>query len=244
MSALSEALKTGDEATLTQLKLFLYGWPGSGKTTLAAKAPRPLFIETDTDGHVVFRRLPANRRAEIKWYRADSWVKAVKFLTLLVKDREVLASIDTIVLDTITALQEMERDNQISGTDILTETTNPFNQNIYAKNNKRVARFVELMIGTGKHVVVLGHMREDTLPSQAKHIRPAASSTLTANIGAMMDAILFLEFNGTNRTLTTASDPSLLTKSRFGGLTKISNPEWSHIEALMKSLQKDKDNND
>ncbi len=244
MSVLSDAIKSGDEAELTQLKLFIYGWPGSGKTTLAAKAPRPLFIETDADGHVVLRRLPEEVRSQTKWYRAKTWDQAVKFLNLLIKDREVLSSVDTLVLDTITALQEMDRDKQIAGTDILTDDKNPFNQSIYAKNNKRIERFIQLLISTGKDVIVLGHMREDTLPSQQKVIRPSLSGALTANIMAMMDGCLFLEFNGTNRTLTTASGPDILTKSRFGGLTRISNPDWSHVQNMVKALKNPKVNDD
>ena len=241
----SDAIKTGDEAYLERFKLFIYGWPGSGKTTLAAKAPRPLIIEFDDGGHVVLRNLPRELRAGVKWYATQEWDKAVRFLRDLCRDRTFLADIDTIVVDTISSLQSIERSRQISGTDVLVEEKSPFNEAVYASNNFRIIKFVEVLLSTGKNLILTSHMTEDTITAgalQKKLIRPGLSPALNREIMGMMDCCFFLELNGGTRTMRVQSGPDLLTKSRFktGSQPIIRDPDWSTLEQLISTLQREK----
>lgn len=243
MSALSDAIKTGEEAYLERFKIMLYSWPGAGKTTLAAGASRPLFIEVDDAGHVVFRNLPASQRNGIQWYHSQDWDKLVKFAKALAKDREVLASIDTVVLDTVSALQSIERERQIRNVDILVDEKSPFHQAIYAANNARIMRFVQFLLRTGKNLIVNCHMQEDTITvgtSKKKLIRPGISPALTKELMTAMDACFFLSLDGQARTLRLTSGPDVLTKSRFriGETTVIKDPTWKKLEPYIKSLMR------
>lgn len=238
----ADAVKTGEEAYLDRWKLFIYGWPGSGKTTLAAKAPRPLIIEFDDGGHVVLRNLESGLRSGVKWYATQDWDKAVRFLRDLCRDRKFLADIDTIVVDTISALQSIERARQIGGVDVLVEEKNPFHEAIYSANNFRIVKFVEALLSTGKNLILNCHMTEDTIAVQGlqkKLIRPGLSPALTREIMAMMDCCFFLELNGATRTLRVQSSTDLLTKSRFltGKNPIIRDPDWQTLQGFISTLQ-------
>lgn len=238
-----DAVKSGDEAYLERFKLFLYGWPGAGKTTLSALSPRPLIIEFDDGGHVVLRNLPPGLRAGVQWYATTEWTKAVAFLRDLVRDKKFLATIDTIVVDTISALQSIERARQIKGVDVLVEEKNPFHEAIYSANNFRIIKFVEALLSTGKNLILNSHMTEDTVAVnglQKKLIRPGLSPALTREILAMCDACFFLELSGTTRTLRVQSSSDLLTKSRFatGRNPIIRDPDWETLQSFISTLQK------
>lgn len=242
----ADAIKSGDEAYLERWKLFLYGWPGSGKTTLAASSPRPLIIEFDDGGHVVLRNLPPGLRSGVQWYATTEWSKAVAFLRDLVRDKKYLANIDTIVIDTISSLQSMERARQIKGVDVLVEEKNPFHEAIYSANNFRIVKFVEALLSTGKNIILTCHMTEDTIAVQGlqkKLIRPGLSPALTREIMAMMDCCFFLELTGTTRTLRVQSSSDLMTKSRFpiGKNPIIRDPDWHTLEGFIQQLQEAKE---
>jgi hypothetical protein len=240
-------IKTGSEAYLERFKIFLYGWPGSGKTTLAAKSPRPLIIEFDDGGQVVLRNLPPGLRDGVQWYATTEWTKAVAFLKDLVRDKTFLSTIDTIVVDTISSLQNIERERQIAGVDILVEEKSPFHEAIYSANNMRIIKFIEVLLSTGKNLILCSHMTEDTITVgalQKKLIRPGLSPALTREVMALCDACFFLELSGTTRTLRVQSSPDLLTKSRFatGKQPIIRDPDWSTMQGFISTLQRTESN--
>jgi nucleoside-triphosphatase THEP1 len=241
----ADAIKTGNEAYLERFKLFIYGWPGSGKTTLAATSPRPLVIEFDDGGHVVLGNLPPEIRAGVRWYETQSWDKAVRFLRDLVRDKKYLEEIDTIVVDTISSLQSIERARQIAGVDVLVEEKSPFNEAVYASNNFRIVKFVEVLLSTGKNLILTSQMTEDTITVgalQKKQLRPGLSPALNREIMAMMDCCYFLELNGGTRTLRVLGSPDLLIKSRFktGSQPIIRDPDWSTLQGFISTLQREK----
>jgi hypothetical protein len=243
---ITDVIKSGEEAYLERWKLFIYGWPGSGKTTLAAKAPRPLIIEFDDGGHVVLRNLPSELRQAIKWYATQDWEKAVRFLRDLCRDRKFLGEIDTIVVDTISSLQSIERSRQIKGVDVLVEEKNPFHEAIYSANNFRIVKFIEALLTTGKNLILTCHMTEDTVVVQGlqkKLIRPGLSPALTREVMAMMDCCFFLALDGSTRTLRVQSSTDLLTKSRFpiGKNPIIRDPDWHTLDGFISQLQQTKE---
>jgi len=242
----ADAIRTGDEAYLERWKLFLYGWPGAGKTTLAASAPRPLIIEFDDGGHVVLRNLESGQRSAVKWYATQDWDRAVRFIRDLCRDRKFLEEIDTIVVDTLSALQGIERARQIKGIDVLVDEKAPFHEAIYSANNFRIVKFIEALLSTGKNLILTCHMTEDTITVQGlqkKLIRPGLSPALTREVMAMMDCCFFLELTGTTRTLRVQSGTDLLTKSRFmtGKNPIIRDPDWHTLEGFISTLQQTKE---
>lgn len=239
---ISDVIKTGDEAYLERFKLFLYGFPGSGKTTLAAQAPRPLILEFDDGGHIVLRNLESGLRSSIQWWSTSDWGRAVRFLRDLCRDKKFLETIDTVVIDTLSSLQAMERAKQIAGVDVLTEEKTPFHEAIYAANNFRVMKYVEALMSTGKNIIITTQMTEDTVTVnglQKKLIRPGLSPSLTREVMAMVDCCYFLELNGSTRTLRVQSSTDLLTKSRFptGRQPIIRDPTWETLQAFIGTLQ-------
>jgi hypothetical protein len=241
----SDAVRSGNDAFLERFKLFIYGWPGSGKTTLAATAPRPLVLEFDDGGHVVLGNLPPSIRDGVRWYETQSWEKAVRFLKDLVRDKKFLEEIDTIVVDTISSLQSIERARQIAGIDVLVEEKSPFNEAVYASNNFRIVKFVEVLLSTRKNLILTSQMTEDTITVgalQKRQLRPGLSPALNREIMSMMDCCYFLELNGGTRTLRVLGSPDLQIKSRFrtGSQPIIRDPDWSTLQGFISTLQQEK----
>jgi hypothetical protein len=192
---------------------------------------------------VVLRNLPSELRSAVKWYSTQEWDKAVRFLRDLCRDKKFLADIDTIVVDTISSLQSIERSRQIAGVDVLIEDKNPFHEAIYSANNFRIVKFIEALLTTGKNLILNSHMTEDTITVgglQKKLIRPGLSPALTREVMAMMDCCFFLELTGTTRTLRVQSGTDLLTKSRFstGRQPIIRDPDWNTLQSFISTLQR------
>jgi hypothetical protein len=244
MPGLRDAIKSGDEAYLDRYKILIYSYPGAGKTTLAAQFPRPFIIETDTDGQGVLRNLPPGIRSEVRFYASQDWATIVRTVRSLSKDKELLSEFDTIVLDTVSSLQDIERGEQLAG-DPLTADKWMFNEHIFTVNNFKVDLLVDEIIKLGKNVVLTAHLAEDTIvtdKTSKKILRPGLSPGLTRTIAASMEAVFFLEFNGVNRILRLQGGSDVLCKSRFKlqGASTMVDPTFQKLAPIFNSLLKPK----
>jgi hypothetical protein len=220
----------------------IYSYPGAGKTTLASQFPRPLFLETDVDGASVILNLPVERQEKIGVYETQNWNKLVTFLKALSRDKDQLAQYDTLVLDTLSTLQDMERGVQVGEID-LTDDKWMFNEAIYARNNFKCDKLVEMIIGMGKNVILNCHLSEDIIQisktTSKKHLRPGISPGLTRTVAADMEGIFYLDYNGVNRTLHFQGGTDILTKSRFKTRqTSMIDPTYDKLVPMFNTLVK------
>lgn len=93
-----------DKVTVKRLKVLLYGISGTGKTTMAATFPRPLFLDLE-GGMLSVRkykplRYPANTNKDIKTYS-----EVIDFYQLVKNFSPDKAPFDTIVIDSLNELQ-------------------------------------------------------------------------------------------------------------------------------------------
>lgn len=151
-------------------KFIVMGDPMTGKTTLAAKAPKPLFISTD--GNAAKAGLHAIQATSLQVVREaiDFFAKTPEYETLVVDTIEGIADLfEKTVLDNY-----MQETNQI----VTALTDVPYGK-LTGQFNKRMAAFSETLWGLPKNVVVLTYTKRQVdditgsivLASELKSIR-------------------------------------------------------------------------
>lgn len=217
------------EAYATKWEVIVYGQPGVGKTTLFAEAPNSLYIEVDDNGHTV---LQGNSKATIFYTRV--WSELVRFVKAL-PTSSLIKEIDTIVVDTISECQVLERLNQV-GAEM--DEALKFNQNVFTINNFRIMAMVRLLKRTGKNIAWLCHETTELTEKQEKLIRPALSATLLSTVCAGVDGQFYYRRQGANRVLETDGMGQVQTKSRFTKSRPLVNPTWADLSKLLTSNMK------
>lgn len=131
-------------------KFIIMGDPMTGKTTLAAKAPKPLFISTD--GNAAKAGLDAVNAVSLQIVR-----DTINYFTES-KDYE------TLVIDTVEGIADLfERTvidnwNQENGQKITSLNDVPYGR-LTGQFNRRIAAFSETLWGLPKNVVVLTYTK-------------------------------------------------------------------------------------
>lgn len=168
MTDISELIKKGKPQP--PQKFVVMGDPFTGKTTLAAKAPRPLFISTD--GNAAKAGLDAIEATSLQVVR-----DAVQFF-------EKSEDYDTLVIDTIEGIADLfeeaikEGYRQETGIAIKALNDVPYGK-LTGQFNNRIAAFAETLWSIPKNVVVLSYTKRRlddltgsiVLDSELKQIR-------------------------------------------------------------------------
>lgn len=151
-------------------KFIVMGDPMSGKTTLAAKAPRPLFISTDGNA----------AKAGLDAINADSINTVREAVGYFAEAKEY----DTLVIDTIEGIADlfektvMDKYMQETG-QVITSLNDVSFGRLTGQYNKRLAAFAETLWSIPKNVVVLTYTKRRiddvsgsiVLDSELKNIR-------------------------------------------------------------------------
>lgn len=146
------------------------GDPMTGKTTLAAKAPRPLFISTD--GNAAKAGLDAVEAVDLGIVR-----QAVEYFA-------TSEDYDTLVIDTIEGIADLfekaiiDSWNKENGSDVTTLSDVPYGR-LTGQFNRKIAAFAETLWGLPKNVIVLTYTKRQVddvsgnivLNSELKSIR-------------------------------------------------------------------------
>lgn len=240
MTTLLEQARWGRDAKASRYNILLFGFPGSGKTTLAAGAPKPLVIEVDENGHVVLDT--PELRDHARYFYLRDFGKVAQFVRLLAKD-PLLQDIETIVVDTFTELQTLDRLSRLTG-DLLLDTSWRFNEDIYQNNNFTSLVLLKEIMKLGKNTIVVCHLTEkDESETRKKdiHMRAALSPGVLQPTMAAMDGVFFLSASGNNRRLRVDPTAQLMTKTRVKfPRGEFTNPKWSDLEPYLNTIIKAK----
>lgn len=226
-------LLRASEAYAERWEILVYGPPGVGKTTLFADVPNVLYIVTDDNGWTVLQSHRA--AADIQLFYTRKWSELAEWVTRLAKS-QLIQTVETIVVDTISECQVLERLNQVGGQP-LTDGWK-FNQNIYSVNNFKIMALVRALKATGKNIVWLSHVTEDLIgegKNAEKLVRPALSATLLSTLQANVDGQWYYHKPGGNRVLITDGSGEVQTKSRFKLARPITNPTWEQLQVILQS---------
>lgn len=151
-------------------KFIVIGDPMSGKTTLAAKAPRPLFISTDGNA----------AKAGLDAISADSLGILKEAIGFFKTSQEY----DTLVIDTIEGIADLfekviiQQHISETGQQIVALNDVPYGK-LTGQFNRRIAAFSETLWGLPKNVVILSYAKRQVddvsgsivLSSELKSIR-------------------------------------------------------------------------
>lgn len=170
-------------------KFIIMGDPMSGKTTLASKAPKPLFISTDGNA----------AKAGLDAVNADSLATVREAIEYFAANDEY----ETLVIDTIEGIADMFEQSIIAAHNAanpekeVTSLTDVAYGGLTGKFNKRIAAFSETLWTLPKNVVILSYTKrrmDDTsgsliLDSELKGIR---------HFTKFADGIILTSYDGEN----------------------------------------------
>jgi hypothetical protein len=230
---------------------FIYGPFGSGKTSLAAQAPKPLFFDIEGSGRSLLNRrewaiLPVIRVS--KFDELDDMVRGVitdsKRMGAVKKAKVLLTECETVVIDTINVSRERELDAQRKA---LSAGRIAVSEYEYTQNNAKLTLLVDFLVEElKKNVIILAQVREDKdNEGNTIVIRPGVPPVLLTSICSIVDAVFYLSSRSTikgeavqtKRTLLTVPTESKIAKNRFPLPGRIQLPEENSFEPILHAIR-------
>jgi len=218
-------------------RLLIYGAPGAGKTSLAATAPNPVWLDFENSTEALRKSFPTITVAGTAKELAQ-WDDVLKFILDLGK-----TDYETIVIDTISSMNlafmtewmrqkfkaNSSADRHIARQPDFRKVTN-------------VMREIFLnLIQVEKHVVLIAHEKyliDQDAPTVIKQIRPSLPPAAESSVEQLVNECFYLEKKTTGmgaakkvtRTLTISSEGKIFAKNRQGfEQTTIDEPTWEKI---------------
>lgn len=169
-------------------KFLVMGDPMSGKTTLAAKAPRPLFISTD--GNAAKAGLHAVDAVDLPTVKAtiEHFADSDEY--------------DTLVIDTVEGIADLfeksviDKFQQETGQQITALNDVPYGK-LTGQFNRRIAAFAETLWIVPKNVVVLTYTKR-TLDDVSGSIVLASELKSIRQFTRFADGIILTSYDGEN----------------------------------------------
>lgn len=226
-------MKIITSAMPTAPKLMIYGLAGTGKSTLAGKIERSLFI--DIEGGLNYLDVP--RTEQILTY--DDFYKTLAEIYRGKKEY------DNLVIDSVDWLVRIIKEKAAGTTkNSLTETLNKSNggygngkQVLENEIRTRLIPMFNLLIKTGYGITLVAHADKKTVMTSegydADQITPKIDETTMNAFVEWCDFVFYLKNNGGERELVLESDDASLAKNRTNmhGSVKLSDID---INKLLK----------
>lgn len=141
-----------ETAGVKRLKVLLYGVSGTGKTTMAATFPKPLFLDLESGLRSTLRvgsvlRYPANPAQDI-----TQWLQVVEFYNLVRKTTN--PPFETIVIDSLNELQILVTQHVVSKfTGVKRQYDDQLTMADYGKANRDFMKTIRLFLKLPYHIV-------------------------------------------------------------------------------------------
>lgn len=165
-------------------RVLIYGFDGTGKTSFAIKAPKTFTIDADRGSH----------KFDIgESVTPDSWQEFIDWLTAIEKGE---VKCETVVLDSITRLEQMLHESIFSGTTIDEFSGGYGRGDTYAVNKWREALAqLERLWEKGKAIVLVAHAQvkafSDPTGPSFDRFEVACRPKLAAALRQWVDHVLF-----------------------------------------------------
>ena len=224
-------------------KLWLYGLPFSGKTTVADKAPTPLNLNTDGNvKYVTMARVPIKDDVK-KEGRITKRVFAWEKFTEAVDELEAGSDFETIVVDLLEDTYDYCRVFMCDKNNWEHESDDSFKA--YDIVRSEFLRTLKRLLNLPYNIILISH--EDTSRDIMKKgndkvtsITPNIAEKLRLKIAGMVDLVarVVVEDDG-SRTLNFKSNEVVFGGGRLKGITTTKcELSWDAIEAIYKEVEK------
>lgn len=200
-----------------RLVMTVYGPGGVGKTTLAATAPKPIFIDSEEGSKAL-----GARGIDVPIINVKSW-KDVGEAFALIKDS---TDYQTVVIDPVDRFLDLLMDEVKNGGDM--------NLKKFGEVKDRMKRFIWAVKGCGKHVVFVAH--EAKAKDDDQQLRsPLLHVNLSDELVNLCDVVGHLRVDAEGkRSLRVQPEPKYVAKDRFGALSHlVTDP---NIETIIKNI--------
>jgi phage nucleotide-binding protein len=205
------------EMTKPSLVLTIYGQGGTGKTTLAATSPSPIFLDAEEGTKAL-----GARGIDVPVVNVKHWKDVQEAWGL------ISASTDyqTVVIDPMDAFLNLLVEDLKGGGDMTLQKWG------FAKD--RLRKFIWAVKKSGKHVVFVAH--EDEKEDEGKLVRrPKLAANMSGELVDLCDVVGHLRVGeGGKRELLVQPTEKWVAKDRFAALgDKVAAPNVSEMVALI-----------
>lgn len=209
-----------DTVGIKRLKVLLYGVAGTGKTTMAATFPKPLFLDLEGGMRSTLRvgeviRYPADHNKSIQSY---DQVKAFYSAVIRVKN----PTFETIVIDSLNELQRLMADHLVKKYDkVKRQYGDQLTLADYGKTNRDFSKAVRSFLNLPYHIVFTAASTSRSPGDDEVQLMPKfVGSQVGPDIQRMMDMIGYCHAktinNQSQHYVSFHITPQYIAKDRMG----------------------------
>jgi len=170
------------------IKCLIYGQPGSGKSSLALSAPRPVLLDFDGGIHRV------NGAFQCPTLQVHSWDEVTSAL------QEDLSMFDTIVIDTVGKMLDYMSEYIVRTDPTKAMRDGSLSLKGYGVRKQMFVNFVAKVSTMGKHLMFVAHEREEK-DGDNKVIRPEIGGSSASDLMKELDLVGYMQKIGSTSTV-------------------------------------------
>lgn len=172
------------------ISCMIYGQPGTGKTTLALSASKPVLIDLDRGLHRI------EKRFQCPSLQVDNYQQ---ILDLLKSDE--LAPFDTIVIDTLGKLVDRMGDYVAIANPKFKQGDGTLSMKAWGTIKVQFSTLIKTIFNMNKSVIFVAHEKEDK-DGDTRFVRPDVAGSSGKDIVKELDLMGYVEMKGNKRTVS------------------------------------------